>query len=71
MDGGFIVKFVRVRVQERVRLWCPEGVCGESFGASSCVHSWFICMIVFNHVYSAAEDVCGFVGRVNLYAFDF
>ena len=45
-------------------LWSgyEEGISGT--------HSWLMGMTVFNHVYSANVDVCGFMGREVLHALD-
>ena len=39
----------------------------ETVGAGSCSHSWLICITSFNHLYSEMVDVCGLLGRVDLY----
>ena len=51
------------------RVWAVRrGV--ETVGAGSCAHSWLICITSFNHLYSEMVDVCGLLGRVNLYEDD-
>ena len=80
MQGGHVEKARISQVQIFLVLGCSKGVCdvkvfcllGEaSRTVNFWSHSWLMHMTVFNHVYSAAVDVCGFVGRVDLYAFDF
>ena len=39
----------------------------EAVGVGSFTHSWLICITIFNQLFSEMVDVCGLLGRVNLY----